>query len=296
LGYQWRFFGTNVPGATGTNYTIDPVSTNNVGSYQVVVANSYGAATSAPPAWLTNLFPPSITLQPSNTTVVQNGTAQFGVTATGDSPLGYQWFFNVTNILTNAINSLLSITNAQTNNTGNYTVVVTNSIGAVTSAPATLTVNFSPIITVQPTDQTVAAGATVTFVVVAVGSPSPTYQWLFNSNNIPFATNFVYSKGNVRTSDAGQYQVIAYNSFGSYPSDPFTLRVLVSTTITPSRIVSNRFSLSYPTVSGQNYIVQYKNLLNASNWSTLTNVAGTGGTVTNSDSVTNSRFYRITIQ
>ena len=228
--------------------------------------------------------------------MLENGTAQFGVTATGDSPLNYQWFFNGTNILGNATNSLLSIPNAQTNNAGNYTVVVTNSIGAVTSAPAMLTVIFPPAIITPPTNQTVTAGSKVTFVVVAVGSPSPTYQWLFNGNNIPFATNFVYSIGNVRTNDAGQYQVIAYNSLGTYASDPFTLRVLVSTTITPSRIVSNRFSLSYPTVSGQNYIVQYKNVLTASNWSTLTNVAGTGGTVTNSDSVTNSRFYRVTIQ
>ncbi|MDD5141794.1 MAG: immunoglobulin domain-containing protein, partial [Verrucomicrobiales bacterium] len=47
LGYQWQFNGTNVDGATATNYTLTGVTTNNIGSYTVVVTNAYGSVTSS---------------------------------------------------------------------------------------------------------------------------------------------------------------------------------------------------------------------------------------------------------
>ena len=48
LNYQW-YFNTNTPQPAGTNATfvINAVTTNDVGSYRVIVANSYGSATSA---------------------------------------------------------------------------------------------------------------------------------------------------------------------------------------------------------------------------------------------------------
>jgi hypothetical protein len=79
--------------------------------------------------------------------------------------LSYQWWVNGTNLVKNgggisgATTSVLTISNAQTNNSGNYTVIVTNSAGSVTSSNAVLTVALSPAIVVQPTNQTVAVGA-----------------------------------------------------------------------------------------------------------------------------------------
>lgn len=56
----------------------------------------------------------------------------------------YQWQFNATNALTRATNAFLTITNAQSTNAGNYSVVVTDSFGSVTSVVATLTVAAGP--------------------------------------------------------------------------------------------------------------------------------------------------------
>src|SRR5262249_36346838 len=79
-----------------------------------------------------SVTPPSIVSQPAGQTIVNGQTASFSVTATGTRPLSYQWRFNSNN-LSGQTGISLTITNAQTNNSGNYQVVVTNSAGSVTS-------------------------------------------------------------------------------------------------------------------------------------------------------------------
>lgn len=48
LSYQWRKNGSAIAGATGPTYTVANVSAANAGSYDVVVSNSFGSATSKP--------------------------------------------------------------------------------------------------------------------------------------------------------------------------------------------------------------------------------------------------------
>jgi hypothetical protein len=81
-----------------------------------------------------------ITTQPTNQTVMAGGTATFSVTASGTAPLGYQWIFGGTNIL-NATNAILTLTNVQLSQAGNYSVTVSNIVGSTNSANAVLTVN-----------------------------------------------------------------------------------------------------------------------------------------------------------
>jgi hypothetical protein len=75
------------------------------------------------------------------------GTAQFSVTAIGSEPLSYGWQFNGTN-LAGSTGSTLTLTNVQTSQSGNYTVVVTNAVGMTVSSNAVLTVN-TPNTTLQ---------------------------------------------------------------------------------------------------------------------------------------------------
>jgi hypothetical protein len=55
--YQWRFNGTNVPGATETTYTIGYVQPNHAGNYSVAITNAVGYAISTN-ALLTVTAPP----------------------------------------------------------------------------------------------------------------------------------------------------------------------------------------------------------------------------------------------
>lgn len=85
--------------------------------------------------------PPTITVQPqpANLTILTGMSANYTVTAAGTAPLWYQWFLNGAGIqgATSATYAIASATPAQT---GDYSVVVTNNYGAVTSAIVHLTV------------------------------------------------------------------------------------------------------------------------------------------------------------
>jgi hypothetical protein len=92
---------------------------------------------------------PAITTQPSSVTVTEPAPASFTVVATGTPPLTYQWRRNGTNLvnggaITGATSATLTLNPTATADSDTYDVVVNNSVGpAVTSAPATLTVNAS---------------------------------------------------------------------------------------------------------------------------------------------------------
>jgi uncharacterized repeat protein (TIGR03803 family) len=80
---------------------------------------------------------PGITSQPVHATVSTGGTATFTAGVSGSLPFRYQWMFNGTNI-SGATNAVLSIAKVTVTNLGFYTVMVTNTIGGVMSAPAGL--------------------------------------------------------------------------------------------------------------------------------------------------------------
>jgi sugar lactone lactonase YvrE len=82
---------------------------------------------------------PSVQTQPQSLSVAMENNAQFSVTATGRPAVTYQWYFNGAAI-TGATGSTYSLSSAQSGNAGNYTVVVSNLVGFVTSSQATLTV------------------------------------------------------------------------------------------------------------------------------------------------------------
>jgi hypothetical protein len=85
--------------------------------------------------------PPSITTQPQSQTILAGNDATFSVSVMGSFPLTYQWFFNATNIISGATNSSFTVVDVQTNNAGNYSVVVSNSVNFIISSNALLTVN-----------------------------------------------------------------------------------------------------------------------------------------------------------
>ncbi len=83
---------------------------------------------------------PFITAQPQSQTVAEGSPATLSVTAGGTAPLRYQWRLNGTN-LPAATNAALTFFSAQLPDSGNYSVLITNIAGSVTSLVATLTVS-----------------------------------------------------------------------------------------------------------------------------------------------------------
>ncbi len=83
--------------------------------------------------------PPLISDQPQDQAVGLGSNFTFTVAADGTAPFGYQWRFGGADIA-NATNTSYTRGNAQPTDDGFYSVVVTNALGGVTSAPAQLQV------------------------------------------------------------------------------------------------------------------------------------------------------------
>jgi hypothetical protein len=236
LTYQWKKNGTNISGATAATYTTPPTTASDNGSqFSVLVTDADGSLTSVP-ATLTvtaSSVAPSITAQPTNQTVTAGQTATFNVTATGTSPLSYQWQKNGAAISGATSSSYTTPATTSADNGAQFTVTVTNSVGSVTSTAATLTVNVPPSITSQPANQTVIAGQSATFSVTATGTGTLTYQWKKNGTAITGATSASYTTPATVASDNGsQFTVTVTDSVGSVTSNAATLTVNSPPTIT----------------------------------------------------------------
>jgi hypothetical protein len=139
LQYQWRKNGVNITGATNSSYTTPAtVAADNGSLFSVVVSNSGGSVTSNN-ATLTVRIPPTITTQPANKTVNVGQTAKFSVTATGTTPLNYQWMKNGVNITGATKASYTTPPTTAADNGSLFAVIVSNAAGSVTSNNAILT-------------------------------------------------------------------------------------------------------------------------------------------------------------
>ena len=232
LSYQWRKNGVNIAGATAASYTTPATTTSDSGStFGVVVSNTVGTVTSATATLTVSAAPvgPSITTSPTNQTVTAGQTATFTAVAAGTAPLSYQWQKNGANIAGATAASYTTPVTTTSDSGSTFGVVVSNTVGTVTSATATLTVSAAPVgpsITTSPTNQTVTAGQTATFTAVAAGTAPLSYQWQKNGANIAGATAASYTTPVTTTSDSGStFGVVVSNTVGTVASATATLTV-----------------------------------------------------------------------
>jgi hypothetical protein len=236
MSYQWRRNGADIPGATSSSYTLNPTAVaDNGAQFSVHVSNAAGNITSAAATLTVNpaAAPPSITTQPANQTVTAPGAATFSVVATGDAPLSYQWRRNGADIAGATSSSYVLGSTTVEDSGAQFSVVVSNAVGSVTSATATLTVNVAPSIVTSPADVTVTAPASATFTVVASGTAPFNYQWRRNGVAIGGATGASYVLNPTAGSDSGAtFDVVVSNAGGTATSAAATLTVNVAPGIT----------------------------------------------------------------
>ncbi len=229
VAFQWQKNGTNlanggnISGATNSTLTISDISDSDAASYSVVVSNAKGSVLSSI-ATLTVIDPPSIAAQPTNLLVLAGTNVAFCVTITGTPPFSYQWQFNGASVF-NATDAVYAIPSAAPYNAGDYSVLVSNPAGSVTSSNAALAVVLSP------TSQTKYAGTIATFTVTAIGPLSFCYQWqkdgtnLTSGGKISGATNSTLTISDVSDADAANYGAVVTTAYGSVTSSIATLTV-----------------------------------------------------------------------
>ena len=165
--------------------------------------------------------PPAITQQPTNQTVNEGGTLTLSVIATNAT--GYQWKKDGSDI-PSATNATYSKSGVLPADAGSYTCVVSGEAGtSVTSDAATVTVNALPVITQQPSGQTINDGETLTLNVVATGATG--YQWKKGEEDILDATTATYTKEGATAADSGSYTCVVTGAGGSVTSNAATVTV-----------------------------------------------------------------------
>jgi hypothetical protein len=171
---------------------------------------------------------PNILAQPASRSVALASSVTFTASALGNPAPTFQWRKDGANI-SGATTATLTIPNALVADAAAYTVVVTNTVGSVTSASATLSIigATTPVFTLQPVSQTVAPGATVVFSAGATNSPS--YQWLRNGVVIDGATNSLLIFTNATAANAATYTAVASRGAENIPSSSATLTVATAT-------------------------------------------------------------------
>ena len=254
LGTEIYACSTNGAVAFGTSQAIDTATKNTL--YNLPAASTVAvvdgqnlrywyfnsATTNLGSIPMTLIQAPVITQSPvAQTTLAVSNTFSLTVTATGLSPLSYQWTCAGTN-LPGATNYFLWFNNLQVMQSGNYQVLVSNISGVVTSSVANLVVMIPPGIASQPTVVSAPGGSNVVLAVSPIGSAPLTYQWFFNGLALAGDTNNSVQLPNVQTVNQGYYQIVLVNPVGTATSGPILLRVLP----TRAAIVTAPTSLTVP--------------------------------------------------
>jgi len=167
---------------------------------------------------------------PASQLVTAGNKATFAALAIGSTPVSYQWQLNGAN-LAGATKSTFTVTEAQNEAVGNYTVIASNPLGAVTSSPpAALTIQYAPAIVAGPSNETVTLGLPAKFSVETVGVNVKTnlfvYQWYFDGAPIPKATASSLLLPVTHWTNQGTYSLVISNSYGPVASGPATLTLI----------------------------------------------------------------------
>ncbi len=209
-------------GFNGNGQTTVPVSAANVADIEAGNLHSLAIVPGALPA---------ITIQPANKIATLGDTVSFSVGVSGLGPFAYRWQKNGVDLsngtrISGTTTATLSITDAQAGDAGDYSVVVSNTAGSVTSNTATLTVVAPPVIVSRPLTRIVASGQPAVFTVSASGS-GHTYEWRHQGEIIAGQSGPTMAIPHVSPADRGVYWVEVTNAAGGKTRSYFFLNVAV---------------------------------------------------------------------
>jgi hypothetical protein len=246
VGYQWYKDGSRLAddartsGSASKNLTINNASdTTDNGEYWCVATyNPAGVDIASNKVDIAVGTSPIIVLQPSGDTLCEGNSMQLTAGATGTG-ITYQWMKGGVAI-PNAAGSALTVQNITAADAGQYSVMVVNACGQVTSQTVDVLVNVAPIITDAPTDKAVVEGDEIKLEVVASGSGTLNYQWYKGTTQIDGATEGSFIVARASGDDQGDYTVIVSNECGADTSTIARVGVTVGVT---GDVVENGFML-----------------------------------------------------
>ncbi len=294
LAYQWFLNGTNrlandvkVTGATDATLTISNLLGGDAGYYTLVVSNAAGSITSAPPSLLA-VNDPVISSQPLSRTNISGTTATFEISAHGTQP-AYQWLKAGTPI-SSATSSTLTLANVSTADVADYSVVVSNHFGNLTSQIAQLALVPAPsIASVVHTNEMVA----ITWSSIVGYTYRVQYRNGFKDPIWHDVPPDVVAVGSL-SSKLAPFGNLAQRFYRVILVRPLESAFM----ITDFKQTNGTAAVTWNSVSGQNYRLQYKDGLADPQWHDLLPGVTAGGITTSaasSNGVTSRRMFRVAL-
>lgn len=215
--------------STNASLVIERVGMGEAGNYWLTVSNAHCIATSQ--VATVTVQPLRIASELVSKSMRAGSAARFDANIEGPKPVCYQWFFEGAP-MSSTTNAVLKLRKVSIENDGEFFFVASNAFGAVTSAPARLTVLVKPTITVPPISQSVVAGGTLSLSVGFGGNPGPfSVQW--QKGKVTYASNVVEAAEdfltllNVGPEHIGSWRVIVRNPASrSGTRRSFTIKLL----------------------------------------------------------------------
>jgi len=225
LSYQWFFNDSPVVEAPNAAvWQVPSVNSDKVGSYFVEVAGAGGSRRSSA-ANLELLESTRIVTPPFSSAAPQGSSVTLSVEAVGSGPLAYQWTLNGSEV-PGANQAAFLVSDLQSENAGDYRVLVSGPGGEVQSSVATLTLLAPPALTIEPVGGSRFVGESISFQVEATGGVPLSYQWSKDGQEIPGAISPFLTLTNLSGTDSGSYSVVVSNTAGTAQSANALLTVV----------------------------------------------------------------------
>ncbi|XP_066015791.1 hemicentin-1-like isoform X2 [Pocillopora verrucosa] len=207
--------------------TISNVNRTDSGHYRCVAKNSLGNNTSNVSA-INIQYKPEITSHPKSVDIQEGGNVTFSCNYTANPSPTTSWtkdespITNDSRISYSVVNKVLTITNVNRKDSGEYRCEASNKLGNDTSEAAELNVKYRPEITKHPQNVTVAERNNVTLTCNATGNPEPQFSWFKVENTVKSNNRINMSAKtshltitDVNRHDSGGYLCVAHNEVGN---------------------------------------------------------------------------------
>jgi len=277
ISYQWRFNGSNIPGAVDSSYTVANVQLDDEGDYTAAITDGTGTIYSLP-ARLVPWLQPVIIQKPTDVTVAAGSDFSVSVEISGNpAPFAYSWRRNLGSLVVNT-NSGSYKTNFITLNTEDARLGLTNNIQSSNFVMRLVVFN----------DANTAPGVTTTFNVTVLedsdrdGIPNAIETGLgLDANNVADAAGDLDLDG---MSNRAEYLA------GTDPANSLSYLKIEQS------VVPGTATVQFAGVSNHTYSVQFTDDLGAAAWSKLTDLAARSTNYTQQildPTWTTNRFYRL---
>jgi hypothetical protein len=229
--YQWSKDGVPLPNEIFANYAMPNATLAAGGQYTLTATNSVGATTFTVTVSVNAPTAPTISGLPALVVVEYGNGLQLYATVTGTQPFTCQWYKDGAPLP--GANSVFYGKAATPADSGQYTLVATNSFGSTTSSNVTVTVNpaAAPTISGLPAAITLNYGDPLTLLPSVTGTQLINYQWSKDGAPLPNATIVGYYRPNATMADSGRYTLTATNSVGTTTSAIVTVTVKTGTSV-----------------------------------------------------------------